>query len=163
MRLAVCQDLQLLSIRVCFFFNYYYFIIIIITLWLHSRCCVMCLHSGRLLLNPSYFIISKPKVSAVLRLIFLFAFVFLQHCHPEVHGAEAFLLLAWSLVPCRTEAAGPGQWVHGLAAYKPPNARLQNLYVEGESCRLIMTCNLQVASRWLFHVTWLPLINLIAV
>lgn len=81
MRLAVCQDLQLLSIRVLFFFYYYYYIVIA----QQVLCDVF----------AQWSITSKSLIlTAVLRLIFFFAFVILQHCHPEVHGAEAFVLLA---------------------------------------------------------------------
>lgn len=62
-----------------------------------------------------------------------FSLLFLQRRHPQVHGAEAFVLHARSLVPCWPEAAGPGQWVYGLAAHKPPNARLQALPAQGRS------------------------------
>lgn len=75
-------------------------------------------------------------------------FLFRQRGHPQVHGAEAFGLHARSLVPCRTEAAGPGQRVHGLAAHQPAHARLQDLPAQGASCR----CTVTSCSR-LHHLT----------
>lgn len=59
--------------------------------------------------------------------------VLLQHCNPEVPGAETLILRGRSLVPSRPAAAGPHERVPVLAAHEPQESWLKGLPAQGTS------------------------------
>lgn len=59
--------------------------------------------------------------------------VLLQHCNPDVPGAETLIFCGRSLVPSRPAAAGSRERVPILAAHQPQDSRLKGLPAQGTS------------------------------
>lgn len=59
--------------------------------------------------------------------------VLLQHCNPEVPGAETLVVCSGSLVSGRPAAAGARERVPVLAAHEPQEQRLKGLPAQGTS------------------------------